>query len=94
MKKLVIVAEVPDNWAAAMEYGTGLLEEWAEEALGATLEGDFTEGEWAKDVERLYGVKWDGARDAFNVIEARFVEGDEAEEAQAESETAYCGGGV
>lgn len=91
MKKLIIVAEVPDNWAAAMEYGTGLLEEWAEEALGATLEGDFTEGQWAEDVERLFGVKWDGARDAFNVIDARIVEGDAAEGAQAETETAQTG---
>lgn len=71
MKRLVIVAEMPDNYAAALEYGPGRIDEWAERAFGTSLECDFDGTQWAKDVERLFGVKWDGCRDAFNVVEAR-----------------------
>ena len=91
MKKLVVVAEMQDNWAAALEYGPGRIDEWAERAFGTSLECDFDGGQWEKDVKRLFGVKFDGALDAFNVIEARIVEGDAAEGAQAESETAQTG---
>lgn len=73
MKKLVIVAEMPDNAAAALAYGPGRLDRWAEDALGVMLESDCRE-EWGEDVERLYGFREEDALSAFHVTEAR-IEG-------------------
>ena len=73
MKRLVIVAEMPDNAAAALAYGPGHLDTWAEYALGFMLESDFDDGDstWVADVERLFGFHSQDCRDAFNVVEAR-----------------------
>ena len=73
MKKLTIIAEMPDNAAAALAYGPGRLDRWAEDALGVMLEADFgdEDGTWGEDVERLYGVRAQDALSAFNVVEAR-----------------------
>ncbi len=73
MKKLVIVAEMPDNAAAALAYGPGRLDRWAEDALGVMLEADFgdEDGTWGEDVERLYGFRAQDALSAFKVVEAR-----------------------
>jgi hypothetical protein len=73
MKRLVIVAEMPDNAAAALAYGPGRLDTWAEEAFGVMLECDCQDSDttWSKDVERLYGLRWEDARSVFNVTTAR-----------------------
>ncbi len=71
MKRLVIVAEMPDRAAEVLKYGNGALDSWVEEALWTTLEGDCGEEPWGKDVERLYGFRYTDARSAFNVVEAR-----------------------
>jgi hypothetical protein len=81
-RHLIIMAEVPEKWAAALEYGPGILETWTEESLGCCLEGDFDGGRWSKDVEKYFGVKSADARDAFDVYEARFVGGGIADKAR------------
>ena len=71
MKKLTIVAEMPEAAGKALAYGDGHLDEWAEEALGSVFESDFDGGQWEKDVERLFGFREQDARSAFNVVEAK-----------------------
>jgi hypothetical protein len=71
MKKLVIVAEMPDNAAAALEYGPGIMENWAEDALANAWDCDVGDTEWGADVQRLFGVKPESGSHSFNVVEAR-----------------------
>ena len=77
-RHLVIVADMPEAWGNAFEYGGGRMDKWAEDALCAILEADFDGSAWEKDVVRLFGVCQEGAQDAFDVRAAGFVEGDVA----------------
>ena len=83
MKKLTIVAEMPEAAGNALAYGDGHLDAWAEEALGSMLECDCGDSDttWAADVERLFGFCEEDARSAFNVVEAKIedMEGEEKE---------------
>lgn len=81
MKRLVIEAEVPDNVAAALQYGNGRLDAWVEDSLCACLESDCGEEPWGKDVERLFGLRYTDARTAFHVTEARIEETGEPDKA-------------
>lgn len=72
VKRLVIVATLADEVAAAMEYGPGTLEAWAGEALGTALECDADSGtEWAEEAARRWGLTPGKARKAFRVRLAR-----------------------
>ena len=75
---LTIVAEMPEAAGKALAYGDGHLDTWAEEALGASLECDCGDSDttWAADVERLFGFRYEDAREAFNVVEARIEDMD------------------
>ncbi len=67
MKKLVIVAEVSDGVAKALEYGDNPLADWVGDSLGMSLECDVdSETEWADEVER-WGLTREKARRAFRV---------------------------
>lgn len=60
MKKLTIVAEVPDGFANELERGTGNLAAWAQDALRQHWEGEWVEaGEWGR------------GKEGFRVVEAR-----------------------
>ena len=73
MKKLTIVAEMPDAAGNALAYGDGALTNWAADALTVMLEADCNDSNmtWGKDVERLFGFRAEDAVDAFRVTEAR-----------------------
>lgn len=80
-RHLVIVADMPEAWGNAFEYGDGRMDTWLEDAFTCCLEGDFEDPDdeaWKEDVERLFGVCEEGARDAFNVRAVGFVDGDVA----------------
>ena len=77
-RHLVIVADMPEAWGNAFEYGGGRMDRWAEVNLCAAIEGDFDGSAWERDVQRLFGVFQEGAQDAFDVRAAGFVEGDVA----------------
>lgn len=80
-RHLVIVADMPEAWGNAFEYGEGKMDTWLEEAFGCYMEVDFEDPDdaaWKADVERLFGVCAEGARDAFDVRAVGFVEGDVA----------------
>lgn len=74
MKTLLILAECPDNIAAALEYGPGRLPVWVAETLDCSLEGDFDGSPWAEDVARLFGVRAEDCTGAFSCLGARFVD--------------------
>ena len=72
MKKLVIVAEVSDGVAKALEYGDKPLAAWVEESLGVSLECDCdSDVEWGEEVKRRWGVSKEVALRAFRVKMAR-----------------------
>ena len=78
MKYLAIIAKMPDDFAAAWDYGGGC-RYWAEEALGASFECDFDSdengvNEWADYVQKHFGVTRRGAREAFDVVSARILD--------------------
>ena len=78
MKRLTIVAEMPEAAGKALAYGNEELDVWAETALACALECDCDDEDtsWPKDVERLFGFRYEDARDAFNVVEARIEDMD------------------
>lgn len=75
-RHLVIVADMPEAWGNAFEYGEGQMDTWLEDAFGCSMQLDLEDpddDEWKADVERLFGVCAEGARDAFDVRAVGFV---------------------
>lgn len=76
MKKWVIKVALSDAAAAALEYGTGLPEQFVEDALVTHLEGDCRDTDWGEDVARLFGFHEEDVSDALRVTDARIVDMD------------------
>jgi hypothetical protein len=98
MKSFVIVGQIPDEVAAALQYGdgdgsiggAGSLEYWAEEALGSSWQCYLEDGDkWAEEVRRRWGLRggW-GCRDAWDVQAVHFTDEETAKRIVAEAEAA------
>ncbi len=98
MKRLVIVAEMPDAAGNALAYEDGRLlwaeslDLWAEMALSTALKCDCEDDDvpWAADVKRLFGFGAEDAENAFNVTEVRIedMDGPEKEPVPVELDAA------
>ena len=84
VKKLTIVAEMPEAAGKALAYEDGRLlwaeslELWAEIALSTAFRCDCEERStpWAADVQRLFGFGAEDTEEAFNVTEVRIEDMD------------------
>ena len=66
----MIVAEMPEPAEKAWVSGDGHLDAWSEDVLVASLKCDWGDGQWAEDVEWVFGFR-SQAYSTFNMVEGK-----------------------